>query len=277
MQPAAEGLEEEESDPQAESECEELGGVGWKSPSRTVQSRDREDGDDGAVNEIEMQARASIRSLNLTPTPEARTRLEAAHLYAITADAPPDRIESVAGAVLGGGAEVLQLRHKTLARGRLLVLARRLRDLTTAAGALLIVNDYLDIALLAGADGVHLGADDLAPAEARRLVPSGFLIGASASVPADARQAVLDGADYIGCGPAFPTPIKAEKRVIGPAGVAEVQAAVAVPVFAIGGVEPDNVPELVAAGVHKACMIRALFEAADPEAAARAARRALAG
>jgi thiamine-phosphate pyrophosphorylase len=181
----------------------------------------------------------------------------------------------VAEAVLRGGVDVLQLRHKTLLRGRLLVLARRLRELTAQAGALLVVNDHLDIALLAGADGVHLGADDLALAEARRLAPGGFLIGASASTPADARQAVLEGADYIGCGPAFPTPIKAEKRVIGPAAVAEVQAAVAVPVFAIGGVEAANVPELVAAGVHRACMIRGLFESADPEAAARAARRAL--
>jgi thiamine-phosphate pyrophosphorylase len=211
----------------------------------------------------------------LTPAPEARARLSAARLYAITADAPPDRVEPVAEAILRGGADVLQLRHKTLARGQLLVLARRLREMTAQAGALLVVNDHLDIALLAGADGVHLGADDLALAEARRLAPSGFLIGASASTPADARGAVLEGADYIGCGPAFPTPIKAEKRVIGPAGVAEVQAAVAIPVFAIGGVEPANVHQLVAAGVHRACMIRALFESADPEGAARAARRAL--
>lgn len=208
---------------------------------------------------------------------EAKERLAGARLYAITADADPDRVEAASRAVLEGGAEILQLRHKTLARGHLLQLARRLRELTAAAGALLVVNDHLDIALLAEADGVHLGADDLSLTEARRLTPAGFLLGASASNPPAARQAVRDGADYIGSGPAFPTPIKSEKPVIGPAGVAEVQAAVTVPVFAIGGVGPENIRELIAAGVGRACMIRALFDAEDPESAARAARAALEG
>jgi thiamine-phosphate pyrophosphorylase len=206
----------------------------------------------------------------------AADRLQAARLYAITSDSEPALLVEAAAAVLRGGAEILQLRHKTLARGPLLQLAHRLRELTAGSGAVLIVNDHLDIALLAGADGVHLGADDLSLPEARRLAPAGFLVGASASTPAAARQAIAEGADHIGCGPAFATPIKSQKRVIGPAGVAAVAAAVQVPVFAIGGVEPANIPQLVAAGVHRACMIRALFESPDPEAAARAARAALA-
>ncbi len=222
-----------------------------------------------------MQARASIRSVHLSTQPA--TQLAQARLYAITADVEPERLEALSAAVLRGGADVLQLRHKTLARGELLELARRLRELTARAGALLIVNDHLDIALLAAADGVHLGADDLSLAEARRLAPAGFLVGASAATPAEARAAVLEGADYIGCGAAFPTPIKSERRVIGPAGVARVQAAVEVPVFAIGGVDLGNAAELAAAGVHRACVIRALFEADDPEAAARAVSQALAG
>jgi thiamine-phosphate pyrophosphorylase len=211
------------------------------------------------------------------PVADRRARLAASHLYAITADAEPGQVAELAGAVLRGGADLLQLRHKELARGRLLELAQRLRELTAGTGTLLVVNDHLDIALLVEADGVHLGDDDLSVAEARRLGGPDFLVGASAATPDAARAAVTAGADYLGAGPAFATPIKPAKPVIGPAGVAALQAAVPVPVFAIGGVEPGNVAALVAAGIRRACMIRALAEAADPEAVAREVRAALAG
>src|SRR5205823_2924234 len=154
-------------------------------------------------------------------------------------------------------------------RGALLNLAERLRAVTAEAGALLIVNDHLDVALLAEADGVHLGDDDLSVAEARRVAGPSFLVGASAANPDAARTAATAGADYLGAGPAFATPIKDAKPVIGPPGVVAVQEAVELPVFAIGGVAPANVADLVAAGIRRACMIRALAEAADPEAVAR--------
>jgi thiamine-phosphate pyrophosphorylase len=202
--------------------------------------------------------------------------LEAARLYAITPDAEPDAVVRLVGAVLRGGADVIQLRHKTIARGALLDLASRLAALVHDAGRLFIVNDHLDIALLAGADGVHLGADDLPLAAARRVAGEGFLIGASANTPKLAREAVAAGADYLGAGPAFATPVKPARAVIGPEGVAAVAAAVGVPVFAIGGVEAANLELLLAAGVHRACVIRGLAEAADPEAAARRLRAALA-
>ena len=202
--------------------------------------------------------------------------LDGARLYAITPDAEPDALVSLVGAVLRGGADVIQLRHKTLARGALLELAGRLAAMVHEAGRVFIVNDHLDIALLAGADGVHLGADDLPLAAARQVAGDGFLIGASASTPELAREAVAAGADYLGAGPAFATAVKPDKTVIGPAGVAAVSAAVAVPVFAIGGVEAANLDLLLAAGVHRACVIRGLAQAADPEAAARRLRMALA-
>ena len=202
--------------------------------------------------------------------------LEAARLYAITPDAEPDIVVGLVGAVLRGGADVVQLRHKTLARGRLLLLARELASLVHAAGAVFIVNDHLDIALLAGADGAHLGAGDLPVEAARRVAGTRFLLGASANTPSLARAAVAAGADYLGAGPAFATAIKPAKAVIGPAGVALVAGAVRVPVFAIGGVEQGNVGELVAAGVRRACVIRGLAEAGDPEAAARLLKSALA-
>jgi thiamine-phosphate pyrophosphorylase len=140
---------------------------------------------------------------------------------------------------------------------------------------LFIVNDHADIAMLARADGAHLGPDDLPVESARRIAPEGFLIGASASSPDAALEAVAAGADYIGSGPAFSTPIKKEKGVIGPAGVAAVMAAVKVPVFAIGGIEEANVAQLTVLGLRRVCAIRAVAGAADPEAATRRMRAML--
>ena len=202
-------------------------------------------------------------------------RLKAARLYVITPDRTPDQVVALTRAVLRGGADMVQLRHKTLARGKLLDLARTLRDVTNEAGTLFIVNDHVDIALIAGADGVHLGPDDLSIGAARRLAPEGFLIGASASSPDAAQSARTAGADYIGSGPAFATPIKKAKGVIGPTGVVAVAAAVDVPVFAIGGIEESNVAQLTALGLRRVCAIRALADAPDPEKATRRLRAML--
>ena len=202
-------------------------------------------------------------------------RLEAARLYVVSPDRDPGQVIALARAVLRGGADVLQLRHKTLPRGLLLDLARYLRDLTAEAGALFIVNDYVDIALIAGADGVHLGPDDMSIESARKLAPLSFLIGASASKPSAATAAVKAGADYIGCGATFSTPLKPDKNVIRPAGVAAVSAVVRVPVFAIGGIDEKNLRQLIAAGVHRVCVVRATADSTDPESATRRLRAML--
>jgi thiamine-phosphate pyrophosphorylase len=188
-------------------------------------------------------------------------------------------LAALAAAALRGGAEVLQLRHKVLTRGDLLELARRLRELTTAAGVMFIVNDHLDLALLSEADGVHLGPGDLSVAGARRVAGDRLLIGASASTPEAAIEAIAAGADYIGCGPAFATPLKPQKQVIGPSGVAEVAAAAgpAVPVFAIGGIDASNLEQLTAIGLRRACVVRAVSDAPDPESATRRLRAMLDG
>jgi thiamine-phosphate pyrophosphorylase len=201
--------------------------------------------------------------------------LEAARLYVITPDRDPGAVAALAEASVRGGAAVLQLRHKTLARGELLSLARTLRDITRPAGVVLIVNDHVDIALLSEADGVHLGPDDVTIEAARRVAGDRLLIGASAWTPQAAVEAVAAGADYLGCGPAFATPIKSEKRVIGPAGVASVTAAVSVPVFAIGGIDESNVGQLTALRIRRACVIRAVADSADPEATVRRLRAML--
>jgi thiamine-phosphate pyrophosphorylase len=204
-----------------------------------------------------------------------RERLAAARLYAITPEADPEALERLVGAWLRGGADVVQLRQKRLPRGQLLTLAERCAAACAAAGALFVVNDHVDVATLSGADGVHVGPDDLTVAAARRAAGADLLVGASASTPDAGREAERDGADYLGAGPAYATPLKTEKRVIGPAGVAAVAAAVGVPVFAIGGIDRARLPELRAAGVTRVCAIRALGEAADPEAEARAWAEAL--
>ncbi len=206
---------------------------------------------------------------------DRHSRLEAARLYVITPDRSPDQVIALARGVLRGGADVVQLRHKTLPRSELLELALKLREITHAAGALFIVNDYVDIALIAAADGAHLGPDDMSIGAARRLAHEGFLVGASASNPDTARSAINAGADYIGSGPAFATPVKKEKGVIGPPGVAAVAAAVEVPVFAIGGIDESNVAQLTALGLHRVCVIRTLADAPDPEQAARRLRAML--
>ena len=210
---------------------------------------------------------------------QSRRGLLAARLYVITPDAAPDVVVDIATAAARGGADIVQLRHKTLARGELLDLARRVRAVTAGAGVLFVVNDHVDIALLSEADGVHLGPDDLSIASARRVAGDRLLIGASASNPEAARLAIAAGADYLGSGPAFATPIKSEKKVIGPKGVAAIATEVGpeVPVFAIGGINETNVAELIAEGVRRVCVIRAVSGAPDPEQAARHLRAMLNG
>jgi thiamine-phosphate pyrophosphorylase len=179
----------------------------------------------------------------------------------------------VATAAARGGADVVQLRHKSMPRGELLELAKQLR--AALDGLLFVVNDHVDIAILAEADGVHLGPDDLSVASARRTAGDRLFIGASASTPERAREAVAEGAAYLGCGPAFATPIKAEKGVLGPQGIAAIARRVKVPVFAIGGIDASNIAQLTATGLHRICVIRAVSDAADAETATRQLRAML--
>jgi thiamine-phosphate diphosphorylase len=205
----------------------------------------------------------------------SRGRLASARLYAITPDVVPESIVALVAAWLRGGVDVVQLRHKALPRGELLELARRLATQCADAGVIFIVNDHLDVALLSGADGVHLGPDDLSVTAARKVAGPALMVGASASTPSAGVTAVREGADYLGCGPAYETPLKTEKLVVGVRGVAKVQAAVRVPVFAIGGLDRGRLPDLLAAGLHRVCVIRALSTTPDPEAEARAFKAAL--
>lgn len=143
--------------------------------------------------------------------------------------------------------------------------------------ALFIVNDRPDIARLVGADGVHLGQDDLPVADARRIVGPDTLIGVSTHSVAQVRKAVLDGADYLGVGPTFPSRTKAFDAFPGLAFVREAAAETSLPAFALGGIGPDNVQDVVAAGLRRVAVSSTIAAADDPEAVARVLRAALDG
>ena len=224
-----------------------------------------------------MRLRHRADGVQREAAPDPQLKLGQARLYVITPDASPERVIDIARAASRGGADIVQLRHKSLARGELLELARKLRLLLN--DRLFIVNDQVDIALLSEADGVHLGPDDLSIASARRVAGDRLIIGASASTLERARHAIEQGADYLGCGPAFATPIKTEKQVIGPEGIAAINAAVGqtTTVFAIGGIEESNIKQLTELGLGRVCVIRAVADAADPEQATRRLRAMLTG
>lgn len=178
---------------------------------------------------------------------------------------------AAAAAALEGGAPCVQLRAKGLPGGALLDEARAIRAAATAAGALFLVNDRLDVALAADADGVHLGQEDLPAARARRLLPPGRLLGVSTHTLAQARRAVAEGADYIGVGPVFATATKETGYApLGLEGLAAIAAAVPVPVVAIGGIGLAEAPRALRAGAMAVAVISALMAAPDIAAATRA-------
>ena len=169
-----------------------------------------------------------------------------------------------------GGARAVQLRNKGDTARELLTVGGELRGLTREAGALLFVNDRLDVALALGADGVHLGPHDLPVDAVRQRAPTDLLIGRSADDPEVARRAVAEGADYIGCGTVYPTATKADAgEVIGVRGLRRVAEAVPVPVLAIGGITVERAPEVAATGAAGVAVVGAVMGAPDPEGAAR--------
>ena len=144
-------------------------------------------------------------------------------------------------------------------------MAKRLRELTLVHGALLLVNDRLDVALASGADGVHLGPSDITPSAARSVAPRGFLIGYSTDDPAIAQAAIAEGADYIGCGTIWPTSSKTDTgRSIGLDGLGRVARAVRAPVVGIGGITPERASGVRRAGASGVAVMSAVMAAPDP-------------
>lgn len=179
---------------------------------------------------------------------------------------------------LAGGIDVVQLREKgTDARSRYR-LGLRLRELTAEAGVPLVVNDRVDLAAAVDADGVHLGQSDLPAEVAREQLGSDAVVGVSASTPAEAREAVDAGADYLGVGAVYGTDSKDvpdERDGIGPEGVRAVAEAVDVPAIGIGGIDADNARAVVDAGATGVAVVSAITAAEDPRATTEALREAV--
>jgi thiamine-phosphate pyrophosphorylase len=199
-------------------------------------------------------------------------------LYAITGEQyhPGRDLIDVMEAAIRGGADVVQLRDKETPPDLLLEKARALRELTRRYGVAFIVNDYPELALEAEADGVHLGQEDMPIAEARRMLGKDKIIGVSTHNMSQAREAVRQGADYIGVGPVYPTPTKPGRPAAGLAFVRQAAAEIAIPWVAIGGITLDNADEVLDAGARRLCAVSAIVGSPDPEAASREFRKRIA-
>jgi thiamine-phosphate pyrophosphorylase len=208
----------------------------------------------------------------------AAERIARVRLYVITAaEDPPERVLATVRAACDAGAEAVQLRRKGEDARLTLGLAERCREITAASGTLLVVNDRLDIAMAAGADGVHLGQDDLPVGAARRLWPQG-LLGRSTHSLGQALAAQAEGADYIGVGPVWATPTKPGRPAVGLELVRAVAAAgLRIPWVAIGGVDAASVGEVLGAGARAVAVVRAVSAAGDPGAAARGLHASVCG
>jgi thiamine-phosphate diphosphorylase len=202
-------------------------------------------------------------------TPDLSARLSLIVIVERTLAAPRN-VYSVVQSALDAGAPAVQLRNKGDSAAQQIEAARTLRAMTRKSGALLFVNDRLDVALAAEADGVHLGPNDIPVAAARAMAPRNFLIGRSADEPAVARQAVRDGASYIGCGTVYATSTKTDAGgVIGLDGLQRVAESVSAPVVGIGGITVERVREVLGAGAAGVAVVGAVMAAKDPGEAVR--------
>ncbi|MCW3069165.1 MAG: thiE [Solirubrobacterales bacterium] len=211
---------------------------------------------------------------------ERRARLDAARLYLVcspgggSGSGPVDLPDLLRGAI-AGGVDVVQLRDKRLPDDELAAVANAVRALCERLGALLIINDRPSVALEAGADGVHVGQDDMAVADVRELVGPDLLIGLSTHAPEEIDATDAELVDYIGVGPVHETPTKPGRPAVGLELVRYAAAHSPVPFFAIGGLDSQNIAEVIEAGASRVCVLRAISEAEDPERAARALRHPL--
>jgi thiamine-phosphate pyrophosphorylase len=210
----------------------------------------------------------------IAPGLQRRERLAAARLYLVCDGAPGGRpLPSMLRDAAAGGVDVVQLRDKALDDDALLALAREARAVCDELGLLLIVNDRPEVARASGADGVHLGQDDLPVGEARALLGGEAIIGLSTHTPAQIEAA--DGADYIGVGPVHTTPTKPGRPAVGLDLVRYAAGHATVPFFAIGGIDAANAAAVAAAGATRIAVVRAIAEADDPRVAAQRLRAAV--
>ncbi|MBI4780501.1 MAG: thiamine phosphate synthase [Oscillatoriophycideae cyanobacterium NC_groundwater_1537_Pr4_S-0.65um_50_18] len=189
-------------------------------------------------------------------------KLERSPLYLVTS--PVERLLETVEAALKGGLTLVQYRDKTADDQVRLARATDLRQLCHQYEALFIVNDRPDLALAVGADGVHLGQEDLPIAVARQILGDRVLIGRSTHCPDDLKRAIAEGADYVGVGPVYATPTKVGRPAAGLDYVRYAAEHSSIPWFAIGGIDAENLPEVMAAGADRISVVRAIMEAEQP-------------
>ncbi|MGH2863627.1 MAG: thiamine phosphate synthase [Solirubrobacteraceae bacterium] len=207
---------------------------------------------------------------------ERRSRLARARLY-LVCDASPEKRElaELVRETVAGGVDVVQLREKHMPEDELLAVAHACSVLCLQLDALFIVNDLPWVARRAGADGVHVGQDDMPVAEVRELVGPDLLVGLSTHSPEQIDAVDQRSVDYIGVGPIHETPTKPGRPSVGLELVRYAAAHAPVPFFAIGGLDAGNLAHALDAGASRACVLRAIAAAEDPRRAARELRDAL--
>jgi thiamine-phosphate pyrophosphorylase len=210
-------------------------------------------------------------------TDRLRRRLDSSFLYLVTPALPANRdLDNLLAGVLDAGVDMVQLRDKRPEAGLLMPYCEIVRRRTEEFRALFIVNDRVDLAIAAGADGVHLGQQDLPVTSARTLLGGGPLIGLSTHMPAEI-LGVPDCVDYIGVGPVYETPTKPGRPAVGLDLVEVASRHAGCPFFAIGGVSEANLPQIMAAGARRVSVMRAITDARDPAQVARRLKSVLAG
>ena len=195
---------------------------------------------------------------------------KAMRLYAVTDRAWTGKLSlyQQVEAALKGGVTCVQLREKDLDPRDFLAEAVQLAELCRAWGVPFLINDNVDIALKCGADGVHVGQEDMAPEAARRLLGPDKIVGVSSHTPEEDRRAVKGGADYLGSGAVFPTATKSGVTGLKKETLQEICRVAGVPVVAIGGISRTNLLQLAGSGVDGVAVVSAIFAAEDPQAAA---------
>jgi thiamine-phosphate pyrophosphorylase len=217
----------------------------------------------------------TLEKLTLTAAAAAKVLGDARLMVLVGGLATLGDLTWVVGEALAGGADVIQLREKNRSDREWLTHAREVRILTAKAGARLIVNDRPDLARLACADGVHLGQDDMNVRDARRMVGPSMMIGVSTHTRDQLDRGVLDGAGYLGVGPVFASQTKDFQEYVGLTFVREAAEVTALPWFAIGGIDEDNIEEVIEAGARRVAVSSAVVHADRPRRAAAELRARL--
>jgi len=203
--------------------------------------------------------------------------LATARLYGIVdlGYTAPGEVTSMTRKLIAGGVDILQLRAKKLGESEIEKLAREMLPITRDAGVPLVINDHLAVAAVVGSDGVHIGQDDGTVAAARAVVGPSCFVGKSTHSLAQAIAAQAEGADYIGFGPLYATGTKPDYTPIGLADITEAHRRVTVPIFCIGGVNQERLPEIITAGATRVVIVSAFLLAADVIESVRQVKRAL--